>query len=199
MSELDKPVNILKELKQQIEELRASQSLCLDNDEGIEIAVAESTERIKGIRNFPEWVSSKLQEIVNHTKAPHRNIKLTHSNDDYFKFSELGKPRNIEYFWNYVDNLNCILDIYVPIRKPNISPDQHGFLEDRSAATNLLTSHTFVHSSVHSYCQVDVVYTDFSEAFRKVDHPQLLANRAWCRQYYRKGRRERDTDNVLDT
>jgi hypothetical protein len=58
--------------------------------------------------------------------------------------------------------------------KSSISPFQHGFFPNRSINTNLLQFSDFCISSIDKGGQVDVIYTDFSKAFDKVNHLQLL-------------------------
>lgn len=55
-----------------------------------------------------------------------------------------------------------------------ISPHQHGFLKGKSTVTNLLEFISFIFSSFQSKLQTDVIYTDFSKAFDRVDHRLLL-------------------------
>lgn len=55
-----------------------------------------------------------------------------------------------------------------------ITPYQHGFVENRSVLTNLLSYHGYLVEALESGCLVDSIYTDFSKAFDKVDHDLLL-------------------------
>lgn len=55
-----------------------------------------------------------------------------------------------------------------------ISPNQHGFIRGRSTTTNLLSITQFIADSIDTKSQVDVVYTDFSKAFDRLDHGILL-------------------------
>lgn len=55
-----------------------------------------------------------------------------------------------------------------------ISPDQHGFVENRSTTTNLCCFSQFATEILDQRGQVDVIYTDFSKAFDRVDHGILL-------------------------
>lgn len=55
-----------------------------------------------------------------------------------------------------------------------ISINQHGFMRGRSTVTNLTCLTQFLCESLDKRCQVDVVYTDFSKAFDRLDHYLLL-------------------------
>lgn len=53
---------------------------------------------------------------------------------------------------------------------PLISIDQYGFIRGKSTATNQLVFQKFILDAFVSESQVDVIYTDFSNAFNKVNH-----------------------------
>lgn len=59
-----------------------------------------------------------------------------------------------------------------------LSEKQHGFLRGRSTNTNLVSFVDRLAESVDARRQVDVVYTDFSKAFDKVDHSILVGKMA---------------------
>lgn len=63
--------------------------------------------------------------------------------------------------------------IYLSVRN-QISPDQHGFMSNRSTVTNLAVFSQYVSNILDRQGQVDVVYTDFSKAFDRIDHAVLL-------------------------
>ncbi len=52
----------------------------------------------------------------------------------------------------------------------HISDYQHGFVQGRSTVTNLTSICQFISESLDSGFQTDVVYTDFSKAFDRIDH-----------------------------
>ena len=54
------------------------------------------------------------------------------------------------------------------------SDDQHGFRPGLSTTTNLVVFSKFVNSNLNSNIQTDVIYTDFSKAFDKVNHSILM-------------------------
>ncbi|XP_008190178.1 uncharacterized protein LOC103312002 [Acyrthosiphon pisum] len=51
---------------------------------------------------------------------------------------------------------------------------QHGFRPGRSTTTNLLVFNNFVIKAVEKHIQVDVIFTDFTKAFDRVDHGRLI-------------------------
>ena len=57
-----------------------------------------------------------------------------------------------------------------------IDTRQHGFMKDRSTTSNLITITEFISESINNNSQVDVIYTDFSKAFDRLDHVILTTN-----------------------
>ena len=55
-----------------------------------------------------------------------------------------------------------------------LSPDQHGFINNKSCVTNLLESYDIMSSAMANGSQVDVVYTDFAKAFDTVPRRRLI-------------------------
>ncbi|KAL4100603.1 hypothetical protein QTP88_020645 [Uroleucon formosanum] len=53
--------------------------------------------------------------------------------------------------------------------------EQHGFRPGRSTLTCNLSLHSYIYDSFRNNCQVDVIYTDFSKAFDRVDHNHLMS------------------------
>lgn len=62
--------------------------------------------------------------------------------------------------------------------KNRIVPNQHGFMRGRSTTTNLMDFTHFALKGIAEGEQVDVLYTDFSKAFDRVNH-QLLAEKLY--------------------
>lgn len=62
-----------------------------------------------------------------------------------------------------------------PILSSIISDHQHGFLMKRSTTTNLVSFTQYITNALESGDQVDVIYTDFSKCFDKINHKLLLA------------------------
>ncbi|XP_063902404.1 uncharacterized protein LOC135139824, partial [Zophobas morio] len=63
--------------------------------------------------------------------------------------------------------------IYYQI-KHHLSDAQHGFVQGRSTVTNLMTISQDLASNLDNGYHTDVVYTDFSKAFDRLDHAILL-------------------------
>lgn len=88
---------------------------------------------------------------------------------------------------------SLVTDILATQLRPIISTSQHGFLKGRSTITNLTEFTHIVSNIIESGLQLDVVYTDFSKAFDKINHTLLLAKLAklgihsslldWLRSY----------------
>ena len=66
-----------------------------------------------------------------------------------------------------------IYDKVIAFVRPKLSAKQFGFLQKRSCLTHLLTSYTKVFNSIDQK-ESDVIYLDFSKAFDKVAHAELL-------------------------
>lgn len=58
--------------------------------------------------------------------------------------------------------------------KPQIVDPQHGFVRGRSTTSNLTCITQFIATALNDCSQVDVIYTDFSRAFDRLDHGVLL-------------------------
>lgn len=56
----------------------------------------------------------------------------------------------------------------------SFSSFQHGFLRGRSTTSNLILFNDFITDAMDDGKQVDVVYTDYSKAFDRIDHDTLL-------------------------
>ena len=67
-----------------------------------------------------------------------------------------------------------IHDKFYGAAKPIISQRQHGFVKNRSTATNLMAYASFLNSSLDKRCQVDSVYVDIAKAFDRVLHELTL-------------------------
>lgn len=58
--------------------------------------------------------------------------------------------------------------------KSYLSADQHGFLKKRSTTTNLLIANEIITEGMDNRQQIDIVYTDYSKCFDRIDHSTLL-------------------------
>lgn len=56
-----------------------------------------------------------------------------------------------------------------------IASQQHGFVSGKSTASNLMEFTNFVSQSLEQHGQVDVIYTDLTKAFDRVNHKILLS------------------------
>ncbi|XP_053685949.1 uncharacterized protein LOC128735493 [Sabethes cyaneus] len=59
--------------------------------------------------------------------------------------------------------------------KQYLSADQHGFISQRSTTTNLLCLTSYITGSMDHRAQTDVLYTDLSAAFDKINHDIAIA------------------------
>lgn len=55
-----------------------------------------------------------------------------------------------------------------------LTPNQHGFIAQRSTVTNLANIVQYIAEGIDERIQTDVVYTDFSKAFDRLDHGKLI-------------------------
>lgn len=62
-----------------------------------------------------------------------------------------------------------------PLLTHLISCDQHGFVNARSTTTNQLVFQKYILDVFSSGYQIEVISTDFSKAFDKVDHTILIS------------------------
>lgn len=58
--------------------------------------------------------------------------------------------------------------------KGSICDSQRGFLMGRSTTSNLIMSHDFISRGMEQHEQVDVVYTDYSKCFDRIDLKVLV-------------------------
>jgi len=70
---------------------------------------------------------------------------------------------------------NILIKILSPLFKNIIIDEQHGFFSKRSTTKNSLLFQNYLLDALYTNCQVDVIYTDFSKAFDKIDHNILAA------------------------
>lgn len=89
--------------------------------------------------------------------------------------ADIGNYRGISILPNFAKVFEAAVyaTIYSGV-KNSISNHQHGFMEKRSTSTNLACLTQFITESLDNRGQVDVVYTDFSKAFDRIDHNLLI-------------------------
>lgn len=90
--------------------------------------------------------------------------------------SEVSNYRPVSVLSNFSKVFEMVLfsRIY-PQVKSSLSECQHGFVRGRSTATNLVNMTQYISENIDANLQTDVIYTDFSKAFDKLDHGRLLA------------------------
>lgn len=69
---------------------------------------------------------------------------------------------------------SMVKDILYAQVKNSISEFQHGFMTGRSSATNLMILCAIIFGCFGGGDQADVIFTDFSKAFDKIDHRVLI-------------------------
>ena len=67
-----------------------------------------------------------------------------------------------------------ILDKIIEFIHPLLSKQQFGLLKNRSCLTQLLSSFSYIVSSLDSKAPCDIVYLDFQKAFDTIPHSELL-------------------------
>lgn len=91
------------------------------------------------------------------------------SRSDINNYRCIARLQTIAKFFEHCVNVKLL-----ELVSSAISPRQHGFMKQRSTSSNLME---FVHyglNGMNSCKQVDVLYTDFSKAFDRVNHAVLL-------------------------
>lgn len=108
---------------------------------------------------FPDmWKRSKLCPI--------------YKNGDKFAITNF---RPISIICNFCKILETLLhDSIYPSVSTQISPYQHGFMKGRSTTTNLLSVTQHIAEVLDAQSQSDIIYTDFSKAFDRLNHSILL-------------------------
>lgn len=84
------------------------------------------------------------------------------------------RPISILSIFSKVFEMIIYDHIYSSISK-QISEFQHGFVRSRSTVTNLTVITEYICTCLDDQGQVDVIYTDFSKAFDRMDHGILLS------------------------
>ena len=174
----------------------------VDCDEQLNTIVMNSLQISKAIKLLkvsnscgPDNISVKLLQNVNHSIAGplallfSKSLEEGHVPRDWrdahvvpiFKKGAKSKPCN--YRPISLTSVVCRLmetllknEIIRHLSDNNlIRPSQHGFLPNKSCATNLLTFLERTTSEVDQGNSIDVLYLDYAKAFDKVPHKKLLA------------------------
>ena len=66
------------------------------------------------------------------------------------------------------------IETYFFLIKTVIIPNKHGFMSGRSTTSNLMVLEQFLLDAFGEEAQVDVIYTDFSKAFDRVNIKMLI-------------------------
>lgn len=69
---------------------------------------------------------------------------------------------------------SAVLDKFGSLLTSKISPEQHGFVRNRSTITNLIKTSTCIAEALERKSQIDIIYLDFKKAFDSVDHSILM-------------------------
>lgn len=89
--------------------------------------------------------------------------------------NEISNFRPITILCNFAKTFEVIIHNHLAFHlKHSIIPEQHGFMTGRSTVTNLFCVTQFISETIDRRSQVDVIYTDFSKAFDKLNHSLLL-------------------------
>nr|CAI5828984.1 unnamed protein product [Callosobruchus analis] len=89
--------------------------------------------------------------------------------------SDISNYRPITIISNFSKLFESLLytEIFPQVRN-SLSMQQHGFVKGRSTVTNLIQATQFIAETTDEHLQTDVIYSDFSKAFDRLDHDVLL-------------------------
>ena len=68
----------------------------------------------------------------------------------------------------------CIYNLIIPFLRPKITPNQYGFLSNRSIDTQMLSTFSDISIDFESKFQTDIIYFDLAKAFDSVPHDLLV-------------------------
>lgn len=109
--------------------------------------------------SFPDtWKRSSVTPIFK--KGARSNIE---------NYRCIAKLPTIAKFFEHLVNIKLI-----QLVQGEISQLQHGFMKGRSTTSNLMEFTHYAYDGLNSGAQIDVLYTDFSKAFDRVDHGTLI-------------------------
>jgi hypothetical protein len=94
-------------------------------------------------------------------------VRPIHKKDDR---SEITNYRPIVLISNFAKVFEYVLyNSSLHYVSHKLSPNQHGFTKCRSTETNLVSISQYLSDALDNHSQVDVVYTDLSKAFDRID------------------------------
>lgn len=106
------------------------------------------------------------------------------------KIVPIFKKGDIHDTKNYrpISILSCLSKLFESLVCPiitrhidrHLSDHQHGFRSGRSTQTNLVSFVTYLAKHIDNNQQIDAIYTDFSNAFDKVNHSLLISKLNNC-------------------
>ena len=90
---------------------------------------------------------------------------------------EIENHRPITIICNFAKVFEIALHAVIyPHAEGQITQCQHGFVKNRSTVTNLMCITQYISQNLDTNTQVDVLYTDFSKAFDRLDHIYCCIN-----------------------
>lgn len=88
---------------------------------------------------------------------------------------DIENHRPITILCNFAKIFEIIIYDYISFHvKNSIIIEQHGFMQGKSTVSNLVCKTQYIAEALDQKGQVDVIYTDFSKAFDRLDHGILL-------------------------
>ncbi|CAK1580774.1 unnamed protein product [Parnassius mnemosyne] len=89
--------------------------------------------------------------------------------------SNVGNYRPISKLCLFSKVLERIVynEVYYAVQN-YLGDEQHGFLRRRSTTSNLITANEYITKGMDQRAQVDVIYTDYSKCFDRINHRVLL-------------------------
>ena len=89
--------------------------------------------------------------------------------------SNVANYRPIVILCNFSKLFELVFQEYLLAHiRPQISEYQHGFISGRSTISNLVSITQYIANILDNAGQVDIIFTDFSKAFDRLDHGILL-------------------------
>lgn len=119
-----------------------------------------------------EIFNSSLKSGKFPTRWKHAHVSPIHKSGSAFDVKNFRPISKLSVPARIFDKL--VTEEMSSIFRNIVIPEQHGFMKMRSTTTNLLRHTEMIHQCLDNAGQLDVIYTDFSKAFDKVDHKILI-------------------------